>query len=109
MSEIRTVVDAVFDRLKFPHVHHHRLLFLGDNMAVLLSCAHSRSRSFKFSVQLRKLCNLCLIINVKVHSRWIPSELNSSDLASCMFEEGPPNHDILHFVDAQYNLRSSKQ
>ena len=25
--EIRTVVKAVFDFLKFPHVHHHRLFF----------------------------------------------------------------------------------
>ena len=75
--EIRTVVKAVFDLLKFPHVHHHRLVFLGDNMGVVLSCARSRSRSFKFIVQLRKLCSSCLIMNIKVHFKWVPSELNS--------------------------------
>ena len=41
--EIRTVVKAVFDLLKFPHVHHHRLLFPSDNKGVVLSCARSRS------------------------------------------------------------------
>ena len=56
--EVRTVVKAVFDPLQFPHVHHHRLLFVGDNMGVVISCARSRSRSFKFIVQLRKLCSL---------------------------------------------------
>ena len=35
--EIRTVVKE----------HHHRLFVLGDNMGVVLSCARSRSRSFK--------------------------------------------------------------
>ena len=42
--EIRAVVKAVFDLLKFPHVHRRRLLYLGDNMGVVLSCARSRSR-----------------------------------------------------------------
>ena len=72
--EIRTVVKAVFDLLKFPHVHHHRLLFLGDNMGVVFSYARSRSQSFKFIVQLRKICSLCLIVNIKVHFRLIPSK-----------------------------------
>ena len=81
--------------LKYPHVQHHRLLFLGDTMGVVLSCARSRSRSSKFILQLRKLCSLCLIMNVKVHFRWIPAELNSSDLASRTFEEGPLKHYIL--------------
>ena len=56
--EIRTVVKAVCNFRKLPHVHHHCLLFLGDNMGVVLSCARSRSRSFKFIVHLRKICSL---------------------------------------------------
>ena len=106
--EIRTVVKAVFDLLKFLHVHHHRLLLLGGNMGVVVSCAPSLSRSFKLIVQLRKFCSLCLIMNIRVHFGWIPSEFNSSDLASRIFEEGPLKNDMLQFLGEQYNLRNSK-
>ena len=79
-------------------------------MGVLLSCAHSRSRSFKFIVQLRKLCILCLIINIKAHVTWIPSELGSSDVASRTFDDASLKHYMLQFVfDEQYNLRNNKQ
>ena len=39
--EFRTVVKVVFDILKFPHVHHHRLLFIGrqhGSSAFVCSC-----------------------------------------------------------------------
>ena len=85
VEEIRTVVKAVFDSLKFPHVHNQRHLFLGDNMGVVLACARARSKSFKFIVQLRKLCALSLISNIRVYFRWIPSEINLSDKAFRFF------------------------
>ena len=97
--EIRTVVRAVFDLLKYEHMHRHRLLFLGDNMGVVLACCRSRARSFRFIVQLRKLAALCWIMGVRISFRWIPSELNSSDLASRAFDEGPEKTDILAYLD----------
>ena len=57
-------------------------------MGVVLSCSRSRSRSFKFIVQLRKLAALCFIMHIKIYFRWIPSELNSSDKASRLYEQG---------------------
>ena len=100
MLDIRTVVKAVFDLLRFPHVHRHRLVFLGDNMGVVLACVRSRSKSFKFIVQLRKLAGLCWIMGIKIYFRWIPSELNSSDLASRVFDSGPEALDMLAVLDA---------
>ena len=80
-----------------------RHLFLGDNMGVVLACSRSRARPFKLIVQLRKLCALGLIMNIKVYFRWTPSELNSSDKASRILEiEGPMKQDILAHLDELY-------
>ena len=100
--EIRTVVRAAFDLLKYEHMHRHRLLFLGDNMGVVLACCRSRARSFRFIVQLRKLASFSFIMGVKISFRWIPSELNSSDLASRVYEEGPLKYDILEHLDSVF-------
>ena len=103
--ELRTVTKAVFDLLKYPHTqtHNMRHLFLGDNIGVVLACLRSRARPFKYIVQLRKLCALGLIMNIKVYFYWIPSELNSSDKASRILEiEGPMKQDILAHLDDLY-------
>ena len=107
--EIRTVVRAAFDLLKYEHMHRHRLLFLGDNMGVVLACCRSRARSFRFIVQLRKLASLSFIMGVKISFRWIPSELNSSDLASRVFEEGPLKYDILEHLDSVFENDNFEQ
>ena len=80
-----------------------RHLFLGDNMGLVLACSRSRARPFKSIVELRKLCALGLIMNIKVYFRWIPSELNSSDKACRILEiEGPMKQDILAHLDDLY-------
>ena len=72
-------------------------------MGVVLACARSRARPFKFIVQLRKICALGLIMNIKLYFRWIPSELMSADKASRILEiEGPLKHDILAHLDDLY-------
>ena len=104
LLELRTVTKAVFDLLKYPHTYNMRHSFLGDNMGIVWACSRSRARPFKLIVQLRKLCALGLIMNIKVYFRWIPSELNSSDKASRILEiQGLAKQDMLAHLDDLYN------
>ena len=102
------MVRTVFDLLKNELLHRHRLLFLGDNLGVVLACCRSRARSFRLIAQLRKLSSLCFIMGIKISFRWIPSQLSSSDSASHVYEEGPVKYDVLKHLDIIHELQESQ-
>ena len=52
-----------------------RALFLGDNLAVILSFGRWRAKNFKLLVQLRRAAALALPRNIKLYFRRLPSEL----------------------------------
>ena len=64
-----------------------RLLSLCDNMAVTLAVGRARARDFGLLVQIRQINAWCLLRNIKLCVRWVPSELNPSDSGSRMFGE----------------------
>ena len=62
--------------------HRRRLLFLVDNMAVCLSFARFRAKSFPLLVLVRKFAAWCLSHRIFPAIRWIPSERDSADAPS---------------------------
>ena len=64
--------------------HHH--LFLVDNMPVCLSFGRYRARSYKLLRQVQRFAAYALAFDLRAYVRWIPSELNSADHGSRMFE-----------------------
>ncbi|CAK0810365.1 unnamed protein product, partial [Prorocentrum cordatum] len=67
-----------------------RVLLLGDNMSVILACERFRARSFGLLVQIRRIAAYALARGVRFGFRWHPSELNSSDAGSRIYD---PNYD----------------
>ena len=63
-----------------------RVLCLVDNMSVALCFSRRRSKEHLVISLIRRLVAIGLTRNIKIHVRWIPSELNSSDAPSRMFD-----------------------
>ena len=59
-----------------------RVLCLVDNMSVALCFSRRRSKEYVVISLIRRLVAIGLTRNIKIHVRWIPSELNSSDAPS---------------------------
>ena len=59
-----------------------RQLVLGDNMALILTQCRWRSRLFALIVILRGAAAYILARDMVIVSRWIMSEMNTSDAAS---------------------------
>ncbi|CAE7411650.1 unnamed protein product [Symbiodinium sp. KB8] len=74
---------------RIAHTRHGaniRQLLLVDNLPVALSFERGHSRNFKLLRSIRKFSALCLCRNISCAIRWIPSELNSADEPSRIFE-----------------------
>ena len=67
------------------------IIFLCDNMAVGLVYGKGRcaSRDFKVFTVLRRVLAYSLASGVLLRVRWIPSELNTADPGSRLYEQGP--------------------
>ena len=59
-------------------------------MSVILACERYRARSFGLLVQIRRIAAYALARGVRLSFRWHPSELNSSDAGSRIYD---PNYD----------------
>eukprot|EP00959_Pyramimonas_sp_CCMP1952_P073430 1534743-Pyramimonas_sp.AAC.1 len=59
-------------------------------MSVILACERYRARSFGLLVQIRRIAAYALARGVRFSFRWHPSELNSSDAGSRLYD---PNYD----------------
>ena len=74
---------------RIAHTRHGkdaRQLLLVDNLPVALAFDRGRSRNYKVLRCIRKFSALCLSRNLACAVRWIPSELNSADKPSRVFE-----------------------
>ena len=59
--------------------HHHRRLFLCDNMSVVLALEKGRAADRKLLFICRRWSAHVLAANIRARLRWIPSEGNPSD------------------------------
>lgn len=66
-----------------------RQVLLVDNLSVALSFDRCRSRDFKLLKQIRKFCSYLLARNISASIRWVPSELNNSDIPSRYHSDEP--------------------
>ena len=62
-------------------VHHCTILFLSDNLSIVLCFNRGRSH-FRLLTQIRRFASVCLARNIKISIWWIPSEFNRSDRVS---------------------------
>ena len=62
-----------------PDVVGKRVLLLNDSMAVVLAFGRCRARSYGLLKEVRRAAAACLALGLRLHVRWVPSELNSSD------------------------------
>ena len=63
-----------------------RQLILVDNMAVCLSVNRSRAKDYRLLRIIRKIQSYCLARDILFTLRWIPSESNTADKPSRIFE-----------------------
>eukprot|EP00975_Prorocentrum_lima_P008824 1881258-Prorocentrum_lima.AAC.1 len=64
----------------------HRVLVLGDNLAVMCSLCKSRAADWGLLGLCRVSSSISLAANLRVNPRWIPSEHNPADGPSRRFE-----------------------
>ena len=85
--EARAVLKGIERLARSQHGHDARALFVGDNLALSLALGRSRSRDFKLLTLIRRAGSLALARGLRLVFRWVPSELNSSDKGSRLFDE----------------------
>ena len=74
------------------------MLVLGDNFETVLCSERKRACDYNMLVQVRRACSLCLCRNVRVHYRWVPSELNSGDEGSRVFDSAA-SKTLTHYIE----------
>ena len=77
--EVRSCVSAMCLNLHRPITHHKHWLMLSDSVACILSGTKGRSSKPGMCLGLRQLTACLLCCSIKLHLRWIPSELNVAD------------------------------
>ena len=87
MKEARAINWCLRRSSKNVHTHNSRRLVLCDNMSVVLSFERKRAHVYPLLRQVRLMSALSLASGTFYSLRWIPSELNPSDLPSRRFEK----------------------
>ena len=105
--EARSVVKAVERMCNSKPVSSFRVLILGDNLGVILAFSRRRARDFRLLIQIRRVVALCLARGVKCYFRWIPSEFNSADFGSRVFDTNE-SKTLTSFLQAPLGLSKSK-
>ena len=86
LIEARGVLAAIKHRTREWQRHGTRILVLNDNLGVVLSIQKGRSSSYSLLRLIRRISAHCLAANIRLVCRWIPSELNTADHASRVWE-----------------------
>ena len=84
--EARAMVKAAKRVSNSRTVSDLRVLILGDNLGVVLAFGRSRARKFELLIQIRRLVSLGLARGIRFYYRWVPSEFNSADFGSRLFD-----------------------
>ena len=87
--EARALLKGLKRALCLPDSRSKRHLFLIDNMGVTLAFSRSRSSHFRILRQIRQASAYLLATNSSASFRWLPSELNSSDEPSRLYDSAP--------------------
>jgi hypothetical protein len=64
-----------------------RVLIFGDNLGVVLAFGRRRARKSELLIHIRGLVSLGLARGIRFYCRWVPSEFNSADFGSRLFDE----------------------
>ena len=88
--EARSVRSLVKHLAKDRHYHNKRVAVFNDNMGVVLAVSKGRCASYGLLRLLRRLSAHTLATGIRLHLRWVPSELNSADADSRRWE--PARH-----------------
>ena len=78
-TEGRALVWAVRRLVRSRRNHLTRIVCLVDNLSLALAVGKGRSGGEQLRPVCRHLCALSLAAGVRLHCRWIPSELNPAD------------------------------
>lgn len=90
LIEARSILAAVKHRVRDSRRHGRRVLVLNDNMGVVLSIQKGRSSSYGLLRIIQRISSHCLASGVRLHVRWVPSELNVADAPSRHWEAKRP-------------------
>ena len=90
LLEGRAVVQTARHKARALHNFHHRHLHLGDNLGMTLCLDRGRAKNKPLLYQCRRMTAYSLACNIEYHHRWIPSEFNSADGASRIYEKNLP-------------------
>ena len=90
MKEVRAINWCIRRGSKDLRAHNSRRLVLCDDMSVALSFERKRAHVYPLLRQVRLFSALGLTAGTHHSIRWIPSELNPSDLPSRRFEKMLP-------------------
>lgn len=83
--ELRSILHALEWRARSSVSHSQRFLHLSDSQICLAVLTKGRSSSKRLSHWLRKICALCLTLNIYPLYAWIESRLNPADEPSRRF------------------------
>lgn len=77
--ETRCLVQAVERLARMPWGHTRRAVILNDNLSLVLCAGRVRAREHRVLIHIRRMAAVCLVRNMRVCVRWVPSELNHRD------------------------------
>ena len=86
LIEARSVLGTLRHFCKDSRKHGRRLAVLNDNMGVVLAVSKGRCHDYRLLRILRRMSALSLSTGVRLHLRWVPSELNVADEGSRKWE-----------------------
>ena len=84
--EARGVAHTVIRLAQFGVVRNMRVIVINDNLGLVLCMDRSRAKSFKVLLQVRRVAACALARNLRIVVRWVPSERNSADAPSRVFQ-----------------------
>ncbi|CAE7736810.1 unnamed protein product [Symbiodinium sp. CCMP2592] len=90
--EARSVLGAIKHRCRDSERHGKRITVLNDNLGVVLAVQKGRCANYGILRIIRRIAAHCLATGIRLHVRWVPSEVNVADQPSRWWEpDGPPS------------------
>lgn len=93
LLELKALLHAVQWRSRRTGYHSFRTMILCDSQAVIAVVAKGRSSSKQVNFILRRLCALCLSLNVYLLVCYVDTAANPADRASRLFDDDRATHE----------------